>query len=59
MLPHFISHLKHKAGKLYDARKGEADRMNYSRGYRCGKKVFRPRQLFKLAHRMADLENED
>lgn len=59
MLPHFLYHCKKQAGKLYDAKRGEADRMNYSRGYRCGKKVYRPRQIHKLATRMADLENED
>jgi len=59
MLPHFLSHLKHKAGRLYDAKRGEANRMDYSRGNRCGRKPTKPRQLFKLANRMSDLENED
>jgi len=58
MLPHFISHLKHKAGRLYDARKGEANRKNYDRGNRCGKKPYRPRQMYRLATRMEDLEND-
>jgi len=58
MLPHFLSHCKRQAGKLYDAR-NESNRMYYSRGNRCGRKPTKPRQLFKLANRMSDLENED
>lgn len=59
MMPHFLSHLKHKAGRFYDARKGEANRMDYNRGYRCGKKPVRPRQMYRLATRMNDLEIDD
>lgn len=59
MMPHFLSHLKRKAGRMYDSRKGEANRMDYARGNRCGYKPIRPRQLYRLASRMSDLEIDD